>query len=88
MLRPLLDRRAAEHPDRLYAIFPDGSQWSYGELHRRVRQTARSLQDLGVKQGDNVLVWLPNGPDILRIWFAIACVAALVPLQLRAERRR
>jgi crotonobetaine/carnitine-CoA ligase len=81
VLRPLLDRRAAEHPDRLYAIFPDGSQWSYGELHKRVRQTACALQDLGVNQGDNVLVWLPNGPDILRIWFAINYIGAVyVPI--------
>jgi crotonobetaine/carnitine-CoA ligase len=76
VLRPLLDRRAGEHPDRLYAIFPDGSQWTYGDMHKRVRQTARALQDLGVRQGDNVLVWLPNGPDILRIWFAINYIGA------------
>jgi len=81
VLRPLLDRRAALHPDRIYAVFPDGSRWTYADLREKVRQTARALQDLGVKQGDTVLVWMPNGPDILRVWYAINYIgAAYVPI--------
>ena len=76
VLRPLLERRAAEHADRVYAIFPDGRQWTYGETLRHVRRTARQLQELGVKQGDTVLVWLPNGADILRVWYAINYIGA------------
>ena len=76
VLRPLLDRRAAVHPDRVYAIFPDGSQWTYAEMQRLVRQTGRQLQELGVRQGDTVLVWLPNGADCLRVWYAINYIGA------------
>jgi len=36
-----------------------------------------------VRQDDPVLTWLPNGPDALRIWFAINYLGALyVPLNL------
>ena len=81
VLRPLLDRRASEHPERVYAVFPDGAQWTYGELRQRVRRTARQLQELGVRQGDTVLVWLPNGADILRVWYAINYIGAVyVPI--------
>ena len=46
-------------------------------LRRRQRWTYRQTRDrapdcapaaLGVKQGDHVLTWLPNGPDALRVW--------------------
>ena len=36
-----------------------------------------------MNQGDTVLTWLPNGPDALRVWFAINYLGAIyVPLNL------
>ncbi|GGC74489.1 AMP-binding protein [Chelatococcus reniformis] len=81
VLRYLLDARADQMPDKPFVVFEDGAAWSYAELRQRVRTAARALQDLGVKQGDHVLVWLPNGPDCLKIWFAINYIGAVyVPL--------
>ncbi len=81
VIRDLIDRHAAEQPDKTYAIFPDGSEWTYGEMKDLVVQTAIGLQRLGVKQGDHVLVWLPNGPDILRMWYALNYIGAVnVPI--------
>ena len=84
VLRPLLDRRARETPDKVFVQFADtGASWTYAELHRHVRETAAALQGEGVRQGETVLTWLPNGPDALRIWFAINYVGAIyVPLNL------
>ena len=84
VLRPLLDRRARETPDKVFVQFADtGATWTYAELHRHVRETAAALQGEGVRQGETVLTWLPNGPDALRIWFAINYVGAIyVPLNL------
>ena len=84
VLRPLLDRRARETPDKVFVQFADtGATWTYAELHRHVRDTAAALQGEGVRQGETVLTWLPNGPDALRIWFAINYVGAIyVPLNL------
>jgi crotonobetaine/carnitine-CoA ligase len=84
----LLDRWARETPDKVFAVFQDGSSWTYGETRARVRQTAIGLQQLGVRQGDYVLSWLPNGPDCLRVWFAINYLGAVyVPINLAYRGR-
>jgi crotonobetaine/carnitine-CoA ligase len=83
VLRPLLDRRAAEHPGKVFVRFADDTDWTYAEVHHQVRETAAGFQRLGVRQGENVHVWLPNGPDALRVWFALNYIGAVyVPLNL------
>jgi crotonobetaine/carnitine-CoA ligase len=37
---------------------------------------AAGLHRLGVRQGDNVVVWMPNGLDCLRTWFGINWLGA------------
>ena len=83
VLRPLLERRAAETPDKLFARFADGSAWTYREAREAARRAAVGLRRLGVEQGDTVLSWLPNGPDALRVWFGLNYLGAVyVPLNL------
>ncbi|MEC9435263.1 MAG: AMP-binding protein [Pseudomonadota bacterium] len=79
--RLLIDRRAAETPDKVYAVFPDGERWTYARLRKEVRQAAAGLAALGVGQGDHVVSWLPNGQDALRTWYAINYLGAVyVPI--------
>ncbi len=77
----LLATRAAATPARDFLLFEDGKRWTYGETHALARRAATGLRRLGVRAGDNVLVWLPNGPDAIRAWFgsnlAGACFAPL-----------
>lgn len=81
--RYMIERWAAEQPDKVFAIFPDGRQWTYAEMRRITIRTANALRKLGVRQGERVLVWLPNGPDCLRIWFGLNYLGAVfVPLNL------
>jgi crotonobetaine/carnitine-CoA ligase len=83
VLRLLLQRRASDTPDKTFALFSDGTEWTYSELHRAVIETGAALQRLGVHQGDMVLCWLPNGSDALRVWFAINYIGAVyVPINL------
>ena len=84
MLRQLLDRRAREAPDKVFVHFAaSGEEWTYTDLRRIVVETAAALQQRGVRQDDPVLTWLPNGPDALRLWFAINYLGAVyVPLNL------
>ncbi|TXL79570.1 ATP-dependent acyl-CoA ligase [Vineibacter terrae] len=84
VLRPLLDRRAQETPDKVFVQFAaSGQSWTYAALRRIVVETAAALQELGVAQDDPVLTWMPNGPDALRLWFAINYLGAVhVPLNL------
>ena len=81
VLKPVLENWAHEKPDAVFARFEDGSEWTWQETLDIARRTAAGLQSLGVVQGDNVLSWLPNGPEALRIWFAANLVGAVyVPL--------
>jgi carnitine-CoA ligase len=77
VLRYLLDRFARETPDKTHLIFEDGEAWSFAEVRRRTIAKAVGLQKLGVRQGDRVAVWVPNGRDALIIFYAINYLGAV-----------
>jgi crotonobetaine/carnitine-CoA ligase len=81
VLKPMLDARAARHPERRFALFEDGSTWTYAQCHAEVRAAAAGLQRLGVRKGDRVLAWLPTGRTMVLTWFAANYLGAVfVPL--------
>ena len=81
VLRYVLEKRAEQHPDKPFMRLPDGDAISYGAFRASVERAAAGLATLGVKQGDYVNVWLPNGVDMVRIWFAINWLGAVyVPI--------
>lgn len=81
VLRDVLPRRAAAAPDQVFAVFENGVSWTHAELLDQVRRTAAGLQAHGVGQDDMVVCWLPNGPDVVRLWFAINYLGAVyVPI--------
>lgn len=81
--RYMLERWAARQPDKVFAIFADGSRWTYEETLRQAASTANALRALGVRQGEQVLCWLPNGADCLRVWFGLNQLGAVfVPVNL------
>jgi crotonobetaine/carnitine-CoA ligase len=81
VLKAILDDRAARVPERRIALFEDGTQWTWGECRELVRAQAAALQALGVRAGDRVIAWLPNGPALVRAWFSINYLGAVfVPL--------
>jgi len=81
VLRYMLDHWAERTPDKVFVIFESGEQYTYGQFRDKVRARARGLRALGVRQGEHVMVWLPNGPEIFTTWFAINYLGAVyVPL--------
>jgi crotonobetaine/carnitine-CoA ligase len=81
VVRYLLDRHAAERGDQVYVIFDQGVTWTYGELARKVRRVAAGLEALGIRQGDHVLAWQPNTPEMLLTFYAINYLGAVyVPI--------
>jgi len=81
VLRPLLERWADVQPDKVFVSQPDGDDLTYAALRALTARTAAGLQSLGVRQGDPVIVWMPNGLDCLRVWFAINWLGAIyVPI--------
>ena len=84
----LLATRAAATPDRDFLLYEDGKRWTYGETYALARRAAAGLRRLGVRPGDKVLVWLPNGPDAVRAWFGINLVGAcFAPLNIAYRGR-
>ena len=88
VLRHLLDNQAAALPNKVFLKNDDGREWTYSEVRREVLKAAGGLQALGVKQGDHVLCWMPNSPEMLFVWFAINYIGAVfVPVNLAYRGR-
>ncbi|WP_281017747.1 MULTISPECIES: AMP-binding protein [unclassified Minwuia] len=77
VVRDLVERWNREAPEKVFAVLDDGSTWTYAELRDLVIQTALGLQQQGVKQGDHVIVWLPNTPANVRIFLALNYIGAV-----------
>jgi crotonobetaine/carnitine-CoA ligase len=76
--RELLERWCREQPGKVFLKFgDDGEEWTYARLRELTVQTALGLQQLGVRQGDHVLVWMPNNRDCLRVYFAVQYLGAV-----------
>jgi fatty-acyl-CoA synthase len=76
----LLDRGAAEFPDRPLVITDDRSL-TYAEIAAWSRRLADGLAALGVRRGDRVGMLMANYPEFVPLKFAIARAGAVaVPL--------
>lgn len=83
VVRNLLERWAAEKPDAPFAVFWRGPTLTFADMLRRTRSVAAGLAAAGVRQGDPVVVWLPNSEICLATWFAINWLGAIyVPINL------
>lgn len=81
--RYMLERWAASQPEKVFAIFADGTRWTYAQTLRETIRTANALRALGVRQGERVMVWLPNSMECLKVWFGLNYLGAVfVPLNL------
>lgn len=77
----LLRRWAVERPSRRFVEFADGTGWTFAETLARVDRAAGGLAALGVRHGDVVLAWLPNGAEAVVTWLAANWLgAAYMPL--------
>src|SRR4051794_10206960 len=72
---------ASTTPDRPFIQWQDGQPQSYAQFQERVRRLAGGLEDLGVSEGDTVLIMLPNGFEIVEAWLAVNSLGAVqVPI--------
>ena len=77
VLRYLIDDWAEVQPNKVAVVFETGGSWTYAELRARVRRRAAGFQRLGVRRGDRVALWMPNGADALEAFYAINYLGAV-----------
>jgi crotonobetaine/carnitine-CoA ligase len=88
VLPSVLAARAKISPDRDFLLFDGGPTWTYGKAYDVARRAAAGLRRLGVATGQQVLSWLPTGPDAVRTWFgANLAGACFAPLNLAYRGR-
>ncbi|MDP6469379.1 MAG: AMP-binding protein [Pseudomonadales bacterium] len=77
VLGPLLERWATEKPEEIAVLFEDGTSCAWVELLKLTRRVARGLSDMGIRRGDHVLSWQPNGREALLTWFGLNYLGAV-----------
>ena len=65
-----LDEAATKYPEKVSMIFVD-KKITYKKFREDVLKLAHALQDLGVKKGDRVSVFMPNCPQAVISCFAV-----------------
>jgi propionyl-CoA synthetase len=77
-----VDRHLAQRPDDAALIFVSTETaqertYSFRELHAEVQRMAACLLELGVRQGDRVLIYLPMVPEAAFAMLACARIGAI-----------
>lgn len=89
-LHTIVDDTADKIPDNIALDFM-GKTWTYGALQKQINQAAKSLQDIGVKKGIKVGLFLPNCPQFVVMMFATLKIGGTVvnysPLYSESELR-
>ena len=81
VLRYMLEGLANSDPDGLCLQFADGTEWTFARAWAEARAAAAALAAFGIKKGDTVLAWLPNGQTMFRAWFGAGLLGAIhVPI--------
>jgi fatty-acyl-CoA synthase len=66
------------------ALYYEGRRWSFAQLQADIDDIARALICLGILPGDHVALWMPNRPEWLSTFFALAKIGAVVvPINTR-----
>src|SRR6202000_1481866 len=77
VLRYALQRNAGDRPDEIFAAFEGGERWTFAQTLRAVESLAGNLHELGVRQGDQVVLVLPTCPLALQVMFAVNYLGAV-----------
>lgn len=76
-LGAILTRHARYRPEHPAVIFGE-QRLTYREFNRRVNRVANALVRLGVRKGDHIATVLPNGLELLEVYWAVAKTGAVV----------
>src|SRR5262249_30106945 len=83
----MLSHGAARHPENVAVVFRDVSL-TYRELEALTNRFARGLAALGVSRGDRVCLLMPNCPEYIIAFYAIARLGAIASPMNPSYRER
>lgn len=75
-IRIWFEEKARKHNAHPLLVFQDLTV-TYGEFNDHINRVANSMLKLGIGPGDKVAIVLPNCPEYLYIWFALAKIKAI-----------
>lgn len=78
VIRYLLERNAAEAPSETCVKFESGTTWTRLDCLHAAYASANQLYAAGVRQGDRVGVFLPNGEEFIRAWWGLCALGAVI----------
>lgn len=76
-IRACLENAVAKYPQKVFLYFED-EKITYNDFNTRVNKSANYFQKTGIKKGDVVALFLPNCPEFLYNWFALAKIGAIM----------
>lgn len=76
-LHTIVDATANRVPNNIALDFM-GKTWTYGTVQKQINAAAKSLQEMGVKKGVKVGLFLPNCPQFVILMFATFKVGGTV----------
>jgi acyl-CoA synthetase (AMP-forming)/AMP-acid ligase II len=86
-LEAVLAAHAERHPDKT-AVICGGTTMTYGALQHSIRQVAGGLSDLGLGPDDKIVLYLPNGLEVVQLLYAAFTLGAVaVPVTTRLTVR-
>lgn len=71
-----LARAAQDAPQRVFLRMARG-EWTFAQIDVQATRLAAGLRRLGVRPRDHVNLMLPNGPEFVMLWFALARLGAV-----------
>jgi oxalate---CoA ligase len=76
----LIRDRGKRYPDCAAILEIGGRAFTYGDMYRRAKETARFFTELGVDRRERIAVVLPRGADYVAALCGLSSRAILVPL--------
>ena len=71
---------AGRRDQDLAIVFADergGGEWTWGVLREETERIAEGLRELGVQPGDRVAAYMPNAPETVAAFLAVASIGAI-----------
>ncbi|MBW1852197.1 MAG: AMP-binding protein [Deltaproteobacteria bacterium] len=83
-IRHFVDKRAREHPEKIYTIAPEpGLSLTYGQLRKDAVRFGKYMLKLGLKKGDKVSFMMGNGYQTTKIFLGTMYAGFVIaPLNL------